>query len=95
MRFYLLLSALLGIFLFLQYHLFFETDGIRDVFHLKRTLAQQAKISEKLKAQNEELIFQVKRMQNSHEATESRARNELGMIKKDEMFYQIVKKDRK
>ena len=95
MRFYLLLSVLFGIFLFLQYHLFFETDGIRDVFHLKRALAQQAKISEKLKSQNEELIFQVKRMQNSHEATESRARNELGMIKKDEMFYQIVKKDRK
>ncbi len=95
MRFYLLLSVLFGIFLFLQYHLFFESGGIRDVFRLKHVLAQQAKVSEKLKTQNEELVFQVKRMQNSHEATESRARHELGMIKKDEMFYQIVKKDRK
>ena len=82
---------LFGAFLFLQYHLWFESDGIKDMVILKQTLAQQASENDKLKKRNEALLFQIQRLQNSQDAPESRARNELGMIKKDETFYQIVK----
>lgn len=92
MRFYLLLSGLLVVLAFLQFRLWFEQDGIRDMLHMRAAMALQVIESDKLKKQNEELAFQVRRMQNSNEATESRARSELGMIKQNEKFYQIVKK---
>jgi cell division protein FtsB len=76
--------------LFLQYRLWFESNGIHDMVKLKNVLAVQAQENDKLKKQNEELLFQIQRLQNSQEASESRARNELGMIKKNEKFYQIV-----
>lgn len=89
-RLYLLCSVMVGVLGFLQYRLWFETGGIRDLLHLKRTLAQQAQMNDQLKTRNEELLAQIKSLQSSQDAAESRAREELGMIKKDEKFYQIV-----
>ncbi|OGT35970.1 MAG: hypothetical protein A3F11_04100 [Gammaproteobacteria bacterium RIFCSPHIGHO2_12_FULL_37_14] len=83
--------ALLGIVLiFFQYHLWFESGGMRDMLQTKKMLNQQMAINEKLKKRNEELLSQIQRMQNGKDAAESRARNELGMIKSGETFYQIV-----
>jgi cell division protein FtsB len=90
MRLTLLGIILLSVLLLLQYRLWFESGGIRDMVMLKKTLAQQTMGNDKLKKRNEELAFQIQRLQNSKDAAESRARNELGMIKKDETFYQIV-----
>jgi cell division protein FtsB len=84
--------ALIAVLAFLQYRLWFESGGMLDYFRLKKVLAAQALENEKLKKRNEEIAFQVERLRNSHDATESRARNELGMVKKGETFYQIVKK---
>jgi len=47
--------------------------------------------NEELKKRNALLLFQIKRLRNSKDATEARARNELGMVKKGETFYQVVK----
>ena len=77
--------------LFLQYRLWFEAGGIRDMVQLKKHLTRQAAENEKLKKRNEALLFQIHRLQHSEDASESRARNELGMVKKGETFYQIVK----
>lgn len=79
------------ILLILQYRLWFETDGIRDMLQIKKKLAMQVSENEKMKKQNDEILFQVQRLRHSQDATEARARNELGMIKKGETFYQIVK----
>lgn len=91
MRWYLLTLSLVAALVFLQYRLWFEAGGIRDLMRLKTSLAQQTIENEKLKKRNEELLFQVQRLQNGNDAAESRARNELGMVKKGETFYQIVK----
>jgi len=90
LRVYGLITVLSMALLFLQYRLWFESNGIHDMVKLKNVLAVQAQENDKLKKQNEELLFQIQRLQNSQEASESRARNELGMIKKNEKFYQIV-----
>lgn len=90
-RLNLLAAALLVALLFLQYRLWFQADGMRDIWRLKSAIAQQTAENEKFKKRNDELLFQIQRLQNSHDATESRARNELGMVKKGETFYQIVK----
>ena len=87
----LLYAVLLAALLFLQYHLWFVSGGIGDMVRLKKMLAQQAAQNEKLKMENDELVEQVQHLQNNQEAAESRARSELGMVKKGETFYQVVK----
>ena len=77
--------------IFLQYRLWFESGGIRDMIKLRKALAKQTEENGVLKKNNEALLFQIQRLKESKDGTESRARNELGMIKKDETFYQIVK----
>ncbi len=91
MRYSFLIGVFAAALLFLQFRLWFESGGIRDMLHLKRQLAVQTVDNERLKKRNEELLFQIQRLQNSRDAVESRARNELGMIKNGETFYQIVK----
>jgi cell division protein FtsB len=90
-RLNLLAAALLVALLLLQYRLWFRADGMRDIWRLKGAIAQQTAENEKFKKRNDELLFQIQRLQHSADATESRARNELGMVKKGETFYQIVK----
>lgn len=90
-RFSLLLIGLLGLLVFLQGRLWFEPGGIRDFLQLKQNIAAQTAENEQLKKRNEDLVFQIERLQHSQDAVEARARNELGMVKKDETFYQIVK----
>lgn len=91
MRFYLLIAVLLGVFAFLQYRLWFESGGIHDMLRLKKQMAKEARLNDQIKKSNDDLLMQLKRMQYSQDATESRARNELGMVKQGETFYQIVK----
>lgn len=86
------MPVLLGLLLvFLQYHLWFESGGIIDMLRYKKQLALQNQENDKLKQRNEKLIKQVQYLQASNEAVESRARGELGMVKKGETFYQVVK----
>ena len=77
-------------FSYLQCELWFGKNGIYDVFQVHHALTLQNKVTDQLKKQNALLLFQIKRLKESSEAIENRARNELGMIKKDEVFYQIV-----
>jgi len=91
LRVTLLAIVLLGVLFFLQYRLWFESGGIRDLLQLKKALFLQTEENEKLKKRNEALVFQIQRLQHSSDAPEARARNELGMIKKGETFYQIVR----
>lgn len=90
MRLNLVIVILIGVFAFLQYRLWFESGGIQDMVKLKESLALQLSENDHLKKRNEALLMQVERLQSSQDAVESRARSELGMIKKDETFYQIV-----
>jgi cell division protein FtsB len=83
--------ALVFALAFLQYRLWFESGGIIDMLRVKKQLASQLQMNDKLKKRNEKLTQQVQYLQASNEAVEARARGELGMIKKDETFYQVVK----
>lgn len=82
---------LLTILICLQYRVWFESGGMLDVIHLKKQLRQQTQENDQLKQRNLLLIQQVAHLQKNNSAIESRARDELGMIKKNETFYQVVK----
>ena len=60
------------------------------VWELDRSLAQQRLANAKLKARNDAIDADVKDLKQGTEAVEERARLELGMVKKDEVFYQVV-----
>lgn len=83
--------ALLFLLILLQYHLWFGSGGIIDMLRTKKQLALEVKMNDKLKQRNDKLIKQIQGLQASNEAIESRARGELGMVKKGETFYQVVK----
>ena len=90
-RFNFVIVILMTTFVVLQYRLWVEAGGVRDVFSTKENLARQEKQLAQLENENNKLVSQIDRLKNSKDAVESRARNELGMIKKGETFYQIVK----
>lgn len=92
-QFKLLPILLVLLLLFLQYRLWFDAGGIIEMMHLKRKFASQTEKINQLKARNEDLLSQIQSLQENEDAIESRARHDLGMIKKDETFYQVVDKD--
>ncbi len=88
-----ILSIMLVLLLiFLQYRLWFESGGIVDMMRLKKKLAVETQQNEQLKKRNQALLQQVQYLQKNNDAVESRARRELGMVKKGETFYQVVDK---
>ena len=87
----LIFVAMAAAFIFLQYRLWFESGGIRDMVKFKKMLAVQTEENDKLRKRNEKLMSQIRRIQNNQDAAEARARSELGMVKQGEVFYQVVK----
>ncbi len=75
----------------LQYQFLFGKNGLMQAFRLKSEISrQQAKNATLLKG-NENLAEEINALKNSSEAIENRARGELGMVKKGEVFYQVVR----
>jgi cell division protein FtsB len=91
MRYSIVAVLTIGLLLFFQYRLWFGEGGMRDMRLLKENLTAQLHENDTLQKRNDELLMQIQTLQKSKDAAEARARNELGMIKKDETFYQIVK----
>jgi len=90
-RFNVLPVLLLVLLIFLQYRLWFQPGGMLEMVQLKKQLAVEQAQNEKLKLRNQQVLLQVQHLQKNQDAVELRARQELGMIKKGETFYQVVK----
>jgi len=90
-RRYLLPLILLMLLAILQYRLWFESGGIFDIFNLKKQLTAEQVQNDKFKKRNQRLLLQIENLQKNQDAVEMRARQDLGMIKKDETFYQVIK----
>src|SRR5947208_621922 len=63
--------------------------GWLQVREYDRQLAQQREANAKLKARNGALDADVRDLKTGSEAIEERARAELGMIRQDEVFFQV------
>ena len=86
------LSVILAtVLLTLQYPLWIGKGSWTRVWELDRQLAQQRETNAHLKARNDALDAEVRDLKEGSDALEERARLELGMIKRDEVFYQVVK----
>lgn len=84
-----ILSLLLALGL-LQYKLWFSPDGLPQYWHLKEQIAQISTENAALQARNTHILSEVENLKQGNDAIEERARNDLGLVKGDEVFYQIV-----
>jgi len=74
----------------IQTPLWFGKGGWLRVWELRQEVQTAQAKNENLRARNAALEAEVRDLKTGHEAVEERARSELGMIKQDEVFYQLV-----
>ena len=82
--------SLAALILLLQYPLWFGKGGWFRVWSLERQLQEQRQSNIALKQRNSVLDAEVRDLKQGYDALEERARYELGMIKQDEVFFQVV-----
>jgi cell division protein FtsB len=85
----ILAYVLIALIAALQYPMWLGKGSWLQVREYDRQLAQQRETNEKLKARNEALDADVRDLKTGFEAIEERARGELGMIKHDEVLFQL------
>ena len=83
----LLLFALL---VAIQYPLWFGKGGWLRVSELNRQVDLEKESNAQLKSRNSALEAEVGDLKTGHEAIEERARSDLGMIKQNEVFFQVL-----
>ncbi len=79
-----------GLMLLLQYPLWLGKGGWMRAWDLERQVDAQTRTNDGLKRRNAGLEAEVKDLKNGLEAIEERARFELGMVKDNEVFFQIL-----
>ena len=73
----------------LQYPMWLGKGGWLQVREYDRQLTSQREANARLKVRNDALDADVRDLKTGFEAIEERARAELGMIRQDEVFFQI------
>ena len=73
----------------LQYPMWLGKGGWLTVRELDRQLEAQKETNAKLEARNAALDADVRDLKSGYEAVEERARSELGMIRGDEVLFQL------
>ena len=81
---------LLTLFLVLQYRLWFGRGNLGEVQDLEELKQEQIEVNQSLKERNQSLAAEVHDLKQGLEAVEEKARSEMGMIKNNETFYQII-----
>ncbi|MEI2635485.1 MAG: cell division protein FtsB [Methylotenera sp.] len=74
----------------LQYPLWLGKGSWLRVWNVNQQIAEQKDKNAALKQRNETLNAEVRDLKQGTAAIEERARSELGMIKQDEVFYQVI-----
>ena len=86
------IALLLMILAMLQYDLWVGEGSIQEVRQLEATLRLQEQENQRLKERNDALRAEVVDLKTGLEAIEERVRSELGMIRKDEVFFHVIEK---
>ena len=81
--------ALVALIAALQYPMWLGRGGWLQVRELDRKLEAQRVDNARLKARNDALDADVRDLKAGYEAIEERARSDLGMVKHDEVFFQL------
>jgi len=74
----------------LQYRVWLSADGVREVARLRQAVVAQRTENDQLVERNRQLAAEVRDLKTGMDALEERARSDLGMIARNETFYQVV-----
>lgn len=85
-----LFYVLLALLIYLQYRLWIDDDSLVDVWRAGQEIEVQRQENARLRERNDALDAEVQDLKQGMEAIEERAREDLGMIKEDETFYQVI-----
>ena len=86
----IILAILIMVLVVLQYDLWLGKGGIGDAVSLHHAIETQRQENVQLRERNQTLAADVQDLKQGLAAIEERARNELGMIRDGETFYQII-----
>ena len=89
----LITLALAALLLMIQYPLWIGKNGWLRVSDLESQVDASRRKTAELKARNDKLSSEVRDLKDGTGAIEERARYELGMIKQNEIFVQVLRKD--
>jgi cell division protein FtsB len=85
-----LLVALLTLLALLQYRLWFADGSLAERHRLKQQIEEQARVNRQLQQRNAVLEREVLELQSGNRGLEQRAREQLGLIREGETFYQFA-----
>ena len=85
-----LLLLLLLLLLYLQYQLWIGDGSLQDVWELHNEVELQRQENVELRERNAALEAEVTDLQQGLDAIEEHAREDLGMVKEGETFYQVL-----
>ena len=85
-----LLLSLLMVLGALQYRLWFAEGSLAEQHRLELQVEEQTLINRELQARNSVLDREVLELQSGNNGVEQRAREQLGLIREGETFYQVV-----
>jgi cell division protein FtsB len=85
-----LAAALAVVLVLLQYRIWVSDNGVRQVQRLRQAAAAQEAEDTRLAERNRQLAAEVRDLKTGMAALEERARSDLGMIARNETFYQVV-----
>ncbi len=86
----LLTLALLGLIVLLQHPLWLGKGSWLRVWEVDQQVRAQRDTNQKMALRNAALDAEVRDLKQGLDAIEERARSELGMIKRDEIFFQVL-----
>ncbi|MCK5002711.1 MAG: cell division protein FtsB [Gammaproteobacteria bacterium] len=84
------IALLLVLLAMLQYKIWLGDGGIPEILQLENEVEVVQLQVDKLKERNQALEAEVLDLKKGMDAIEERARSELGMIGKDEVYYQVI-----
>jgi cell division protein FtsB len=82
-------AILLSLAVVIQYPLWLGKGGWLKVWETDHQLKQQREVNRQLELRNAGLEAETRNLKSGLEAVEERSRFELGMVKPDEVFYQL------
>jgi cell division protein FtsB len=91
----ILAAILVSLIVLIQLPLWLGKGGWLRAWQLEDVVVQEKGKNAHLERRNAGLAAEVKDLKTGTDAVEERARYELGMVKKDEVFYQVVEEKAK
>ena len=85
-----LLLLLIFLLVYLQYQLWFGDGSLQDVWELHQEVEMQRQQNIELRERNAALQAEVTDLEQGLDAIEEHAREDLGMVKEGETFYQVI-----